>query len=1332
MATSKINNKITLTRKLSSGEVETYAGQTQTFSMVSERDKPLIDFSNGEKSIAKITQDGGNLFLTLDNDVVAGLPDEVKEAISFAGTNILEINPLADGSTPVEIDGNKNEVKVSVKARDGSTKYTCVINALGVQLQYGEHQTTYFSEDPEHSPKILHPAMSTKCFEEMVFNAEGKIKLTGARSEALIANPTKIPPFMIGTYLQATNPNSDKVRDDESVPESEIDSHKTFTSEDGKCQIFTATVPSTEKPGFKSYYFWKTLDAEHPENNKVFAYHVAGSSGNVFTSEVESSTITFNEGENPYVILNRHTGKPLDFILPLESDSPYVPEKYLTMLEEFSGFTGKTFERSGTSDTKNLAREGSRFSFVADHEDKTETTDMKTRVRGSSLTADMEDEPEVEPPPPPKKVDEIPFVKTPKKVVKAKDLKINFDWGVNIMALGIILMLIAMPFAPAIAAVMAGVGLAVAAGGALLAVNADRLSNPLLKLENYIIDPLTKHERELENEQQAFWENSSELNRAQNKFIVNEAVMNNDENPAVQYLKNIFGEEYEGFIGEGGFENRQAFIEELNALPADKQEEFIKKYFGADGVYGKAGVELSPEQIAELKTKIFTERATIDDAVKQVRALNAAQEAKDKLQNKQDEFLDDATDEVMERVIRKNLYTPEAMNEFVNGNALALARYLAYHDYSDTKINELTKNLSAESLEALKNAAAKIEEAQTVLENATNLDAKNRLSVNELTSYVKTISLIRTARTDKNAIGSDFVSDEELCLAVKGLFTATELNTYPVRKITEATTAANKLFIPTTNAVKTAVQARDEALKNAGFYQDVADNYIEAKLREFTIETTPLSTQIAASLKQALIAENPTKASEIKSKTTEELLSAIDAGSYVGEKSQLFAKAYKENKNIDNAVTNATSFNEIAKQMDPEGRISISTDEINAKIIALEANSDFAGRSDKDKKTIAKLAIVMKNRGIAEDKAITMILDGSLGVAVAHKYIKQAHPELTTETSVSDARKILTETEYRYNDNTLYLYEGLSKKQKTEIRKRNPRNLAEFEKAIHEVVGNQSIVDGRSFQEVTGLDSEGGTTITVAEDKVTTLKNGYKNSIEDAKNKAKVVLGEKKATQIFDETKKRADKKGKTLTEDELHPGEGEVANDEAKSTNGTAKKYITEKKKIKVLEDKSKHLLKEYTRIMTSELPNDTKRRQLEALRSELLDVDDAVRDTGLKEKTLKKVVEVFDIPLPNVSDPDFNWDSYGKKLTDQLEKIKKDNKDKIKANELLLFGDKTPKAPKTAKQTRKNTKKLKAKLAEKAAAKRDAERPAPAAEADGEGEHAAHPETEGEGEGA
>lgn len=1330
MATAKINNKITLTRKLSSGEVETYAGQTQTFSMISGADKPLIDFSNGEKSIAKVTQNEGKLFLTLDNDVVAGLPDEVKESISFAGTNILEINPLADGTTPVEIDGAKNEVKVSVKARDGSTQYTCVINALGVQLQYGEHKSTYFSEDAEHSPKILHPTMSTKCFEEMVFNAKNRIKLAGVRSETLIANPTKIPPFMIGAYLQATNPNSDKVRDDEFVPESEIDSHKTFTSEDGKCQIFTATVPSTEKPGFKSYYFWKTLDAEHPENNKVFAYHVAGSSGNVFTSEVESSTITFNEGENPYVILNRHTGKPLDFMLPLESDSPYVPEKYLTMLEEFSGFTGKTFERSGTSDTKSLAREGSRFSFVADHEDKTETSDMKTRVRGSSLTADMEDSSEIEPPPPPEKVDEIPFVSTPKKVVKAKDLKINFDWGVNIMALGIILMLIAMPFAPAIAAILAGVGLTVATGGALLALNADRLSNPLLKLEKYIIDPLTKHERELENEQQAFWENSSELNKAQNKFVVNEALMNNDENPAVQYLKNIFGEEYEGFIGEGGFENRQAFIEELNALPADKQEEFIKKYFGADGVYGKAGVELSPEQIAELKTKIFTERATIDDAVKQVRALNAAQEAKDKLQNKQDSFLEDATDEVMGKIIRKNLYSAEAMNKFVEGNALALARYLTYHDYSDTKVNELTKNLSAESLEALENAAAKIEEAQTNLEEAVNQDVKNRRSLVGLTRYIETVRLTREAKGS----ATEFISDAQMSLAVQSMYTATELSATPGAS-TEATAAADMLIIPPENAIKTAVQARDAALTAAGFYRDTADDYMNGgPLAKHTIETTPLSTQIAGSLKQALMAENPTKVSEIEGKTTEELLTAIATGTLTGEKSALLAKAYEQNKQVDDEIANeTTSFTKLAKRLDPSDTFTISEADINTKIPELETNSDFTGRSAADKKSIAKLALIMEERGVAKEKAITMILDGSLGVAAAHKYMKQAHPEVTTETSVEEARKKLTKTASVYIEKTYPLYQVLSNKQKKAVRDLNPKTLDEFERAIHEVVGSRVLPNGKTFKEVTGLNSEGGTTIAVAEGKMATLKKGYRNELENAQNKATVVLGEKKTKQITSETAARAIEKGKPLEAGaELHPGEGEVADDETKGikgTKGTAKKYITEKKKIKVLEDKSKRLLKEYTRIMTSDLADDTKRRQLEALRGELLDVDDAVRDTGLKEKTLKEVVKVFDFPLPDITDPKFDWAKYGKDLTAKLEKIQKDNKGKIKANEFLLFGDKTPKAPKTAKQTRKNSRKLKTKFAEKAAAKRAAERPAPESADPALETPAPRHETEGEG---
>jgi len=225
--TSTVHNKIQIVN--GAGEIvldETGRPVTfsQTFSMTNDHNAPLMTFTLDDGSqIGSIMAQDGNYFLKVTTKVVESLPEELKSGMTtLNGYAMLGIRPIEiDGVKvpPIQINAETGELKVQIQAKDGSAPYTCNFSATGVRMEYNGTGTTFTPKNSEGQKQIINVQMSTSAFEDMVKPHQGMFRLnqSDVDSSAEILNPKEIPPFMIGTYIEAMK--DDAVLNSEGVHE---------------------------------------------------------------------------------------------------------------------------------------------------------------------------------------------------------------------------------------------------------------------------------------------------------------------------------------------------------------------------------------------------------------------------------------------------------------------------------------------------------------------------------------------------------------------------------------------------------------------------------------------------------------------------------------------------------------------------------------------------------------------------------------------------------------------------------------------------------------------------------------------------------------------------------------------------------------------------------------------------------------------------------------------------------------------------------------------------------------------------------------------------------
>ncbi len=765
MATSEVINKI----KIKKGEIETKL--QQKFAMTSASNKPLMTFSVNDKIIGSITN---KLLLNLNEEVVTALPPEVKENLILLGNATLKIEPTSEGISPIEVDTDNNELKVHVKAKDGNKNYECRINATGVYIKYNDHETSYTPKEVEGNEQGIDITMSTRCFERMLDSKDTNIKLVRTSKSKNIT--TQIPSFMLGTYLEATVQQEETTR--------EYDISENFSA-------FALTLPSKE--GKNTYHFLK-----NKENGQAFAFH-SGSlkpvqSFAIFTTRDENGNV-----KSPYLKLNVGTkaNPKYAFIdLPKSNGETAVQSEYLdavTQLKDFyddsvkfpkpeSGFSeigkdskgneiiaewassdderkfdtklkGKTFTFTVEQGEKERSPEV--FNAIVENADKTDEAPIKEPDNTPVVTAEPisieADEPVTEEKSGRERLsEETPFTSTPMKSVDMSKVKskISPDWGVNMMLAGMVLMLVGLLFAPAFAAVFAAVGVAVTAGGAWLAVNADRLANPYLKLEQYIIDPLRKKERASEKEREAHWEKTKELNAASAKAdATKENLLDTDENHDAKYWSEIFGEGYQDFINESNLLKRKAFLEELqliNNANGSEKGKMLEAFKARYGLSEDALNSLLDEEKVEERNK----------ALAAMRKLNQQQED---VYNKQIDMIEN-TKNLNEFTFKKlcqdmkNL-SPEARQVAMEQNKYALAMHLmSQKNLSQAATEQILSVLPEDCRQTLTESIAEISKISEQVDEIVHESALRTQEHQKTLDYAETLKDIHSSKT-KNVDG---------------------------------------------------------------------------------------------------------------------------------------------------------------------------------------------------------------------------------------------------------------------------------------------------------------------------------------------------------------------------------------------------------------------------------------------------------------------------------------------------------------------------------------------------------------------------------------------------
>ncbi len=1331
MTTSTITNSVNINNERT---------LKQNFTMTSDNGVSLMSFNNGTDELASIVRDKTNankLFLKLKDEVLEKFPEQIKNDIfGMGGKKILDIAPLSDEATPIEIDNKSGEIRVEINAKDGSKKYICKINAVGIELEYDGNKTSYSSQNEDGSEKAINVTMSSKCFERLISQEDGFIKLKNITANSDKLTPAKIPSFMLGTYLDVIDNNNEAG----SAPK------QTQTIDvNNQIQAFAISLPRNE--GNESYYFWKNEDGD--------AYMF----NNGHLTRLESLALlatTDDEGalKEPYLALGSglKRGRPVyTYIsLPTESkvenvNSPngkstqksikYLPNNYAEIINELYSFTGLTPpEIQEGAGTISIGQDDGN-KIIAEISDSKNEAKFKTKTSSKRFNLTVEEDKQVIPPKPqprqnipphtnPKPIKEQtggpnpkeptkktlqngigneidPFSPTPLKVVDAPKFKLKPEWGSNIMMAGILLMVIAMVFAPAIAAtLLLAIGTPLFVGGSWLAVNADRLANPYLDFKHNIIDPLAKHDRELEKAQEAFWENNKEINKANNGYEVSLAIIENDENPNAAFLKELFGDKYEEFISKEGFSAREAFANDLDkllqqeGLTDDKRDEFLKKYFGATGAFGKAGIDLTTEQLNALRNHMFNADAPLNDSLKQIRDLNAAQERLEYAQQKSNGILSNYGEDLFGKILSNKNLSAEDLSTVVEQNALAFAKHIAYrNDFNEQQINKLLEKLPEPALTSLQAAISQIENAQKEVEGAAQFQASSEDVIKNLNAYQDAILDTRTKQIqDSDGKRSNFVSNDELSGVMQAVYSAVALENAKTRRedldklfalalnVDEGTAPAKQPIAeilsgvashPVTADVIQKIQKRDQLLYKAGFYADMARKHAQDLNMNDVIGST-LNNQIGATLREELLdlVKNDPKYEIYRNMKTTELFTTLQSNGVIdkGSKAEKLHAAYEADRNVNKTMQDNLNLSGIADKLNKNstGKTYVSDGEVDSfHKTALKTYPKLKNYNEIQQKAIIKLALIMDTQrqniissvsdtsmvmDMLDSKskdmsAISLLLDGKFEQVVKDEYIRRAYEGTT---SLNQATSALKDTVKLYNEHTAPILAKLSHDEKKAVNEQDAGSWKELDSAIQKVVGNEILPDGRTFEEFSKLKTTLPEAALSKEEKlkqiektrktkyasISKLSDAYIESTHRQVEKAIRTLGKKETQGIYTETKKDIKNNfGHALDQKTLN------AEEEYHESSSSAA-FVRKVAKNSYSTLKNKEILDRVIEIIKT-VPNDNNGQSVAHAISQLKESIDNIAQNGLTSEQLKelpglstsdvqKILKEMNIPLP------------------------------------------------------------------------------------------------------
>jgi len=1215
MATSQVTNKITI----KDGEI--HEKLEQKFTMTSAATAPLMSFSVNGKKIGSITN---GLLLTLNEEIVKELPAEIKEKIVMLGTASMKIQQIEDGIPPIEIDAKNNELKVHIKAKDGSKIYECRINATGIYLKYDGNETNYSPKTLDGNLQAIDVTMSTNCFAKMLDKNNTEIKLSNASKTDSIT-PKQIPNFMLGTFLEASATQEELVKENEMT---------------GVFKSFTLSLPSGEDKS--DYHFVKN------DKGQIYAFH------NGTLNPVHSFAIftTREKGKvkEPYLKMNigsKAEPKYAYINLPTATDEGknIVEPRYLDAVMSLHEFTGMTIPKAESglsvigSDTKgnkikaewassdderkfDTGVKGKSYTFNLSSEETYPTdeivpttmdaTPIDTPVEIDENTDKNADQIETTPVANPTDSDllaqETPFASTPMKAVDMSKVKskISPDWGVNMMLIGMVLMLVGLLFAPALTAVFACVGVAVTAGGAWLAVNADRLANPYLKLEQYIIDPLKKKERQREKEQEAVWEDAKELNGLSSQaYETKENLLDFENNEQAKFWQEIFGENYEEFISDDNLPKRQDFLSELKQITTktgaekDKMMEIFKSRYG-----------LSDEAIDSLFNDERIEQR--EKALAEMRTLNQQQESAHK---KQAELADNIvkSDEILFKQLLDSKLSPEAQKEFIKQNKYAIARHLVSQNHTSHATTEkLLSVLSEDSGEIIKEAVTELAEIPSTVSKIA-YDATLRAKDHQKTrDYADTLNDIKENRKNDVAFGS---SAEVGKAAVSYIIANSVSNAKDLQEIEKLCFGDTDLA----DTIKKSIVMPDNLKKRLEEQQSLLTN-LDSQVIGEKVMKEGLGEELSGGLGMTMTM-NHLDISKVDDYTTLD----IEIEKQIAENLNL--------TELENYMLNKTS----------KGK-SLTVDQNLRNEFATDA--ELAVFSKEQRQQLATLSL-------SDDPAIVKIVDmaksGTLLPALKSQYVMKINglTEQDITNSGVQGMAVIVNKKVEECNHTRKLISRLNPADQQQIIAQNPKNYEEYEKAVKSIVGKQT------------RENTDGKTIDSA------VKEGLVKKQEDIKLEDKIAQQElykverisgKAQTKSFLKTAIAETKKQNNI-KDEKSLGQVKelkqaniVKEDKLKTNEGNAsKQYHKKEEKHNDRTQNNKEAIEKLVEILN--MPDDTGKEKINALSNYVHSFDS--EEVGSKSP----------FSMPKVNKKGFNIDKWLKGTIDKVKNKKETDEKDFKA---------------------------------------------------------------------
>lgn len=811
----------------------------QGFTMTN-REEPLIEFSAGDENLGKIISDEeGNYYLQLNAKAIESLPEEVKNNMTeIDGQMLFEIQPSLEGTpSPISI-GTKttNETQVQIKSKDGGTPYTCIIGATGISVKFGESSTRYQPKDAEGQPQIIDLSMSTVAFENMISADGNMIEMEHSKDDAVPPHGIKthkIPSFMLGTYLEATN---------------DLEEGKTSTStkviEGTSLSTFALRLPDPNNEGQMVDYYFINDNSTTPSKTytldnglitplvKSKEYYYRCRSEEI-TSGKGKKAKTIKKITEPELVIKR--GQYYRSIaLPID-ENQQLPEEVATALKEWQAFVGKeplTRQAEGEQKTS-LTKAGSGLEIRADLSDTNVTKSLDPKVKGAVLEENQEQEKTIEPPPPPPPQPKKP---DPPKTKEIKQKKFDSSWGILAMGLGLFIVLGAImlaAIAPVFAPILLGIGAAAFVAGGVYYTASGYLSNPFIQVKRQYIEPLKQKEVEENAALQAFQEHDNdrsvsqeESQNAQNGFL---------QDPIISDILSLFPEDQaEGLkswlTSEDNIERRDDLSSALEEFMGStfefeeekesKQNEIIQSYLrNADSKL------FDDTMLSKLRTQIFGDssdasKEKLKTTIDKIKSLNEKQRKDAAVRLKTADDISKLSKKDFEELLTSG-------DGRFSRNAQAIAQRILTGSYSQEQMKKLFSALpSDDARNTLKVAIEKVNnDASLVAMQRQDISTQQKQAsmlktyqtvLTELENSENTRQEVKTAMADYQ-FASSAQRQEELLFAQ-----FREMGLAPDDPLIKSlrTYASTQ---PETQRIQSAIEIRNEHLKECDFFDDSAE-----------------------------------------------------------------------------------------------------------------------------------------------------------------------------------------------------------------------------------------------------------------------------------------------------------------------------------------------------------------------------------------------------------------------------------------------------------------------------------------------------------------------------